>query len=473
MTRISFITISLLALACCAGCVVVPQSSVPSHTPTITPIITKPMFPATHTPAPSPTPDTRFELSKIKAQEVNFWHPWTGAKGKTLAQLVQEFNSSNEYGISVNLTAWGGMVDLQNGLNNTKEDLPNIVVLAPEKIQNQIETDSFLDLVPYIQKDDSEINSGILTDLPENLVNPVKVGSQVFGLPASIDTPILIYNKTWGNELGFSEPPTTWEEFKNQLCTAAQTNNKSSDRRKRGTGGWLEDYSILVDLGWLQAQGGDLPFSTSATETLDNPQIEQAFTDLKDLSASGCSWQGRNPSPTTYFIERKALIISIPAGKVQAFKIGMETAKSKDEWSVLSFPEKSGEASWIPSVGYYSILPSDNNNINLAAWLVLRWLTDSTTENRLSLSDGSLPASKTGWKSVQAAGTLPTQLSSWMALAGEPAVPPYFTTWNYAQEILQDGFHQIYQTDITTDEIPGIITNMDNLMEELERHYNE
>jgi ABC-type glycerol-3-phosphate transport system substrate-binding protein len=464
---ILFCSIALLLV--CSGCKVAGISgptAVSSKTATVP--VTPPTFPATYTPAPSPTPDMRFKVYKVRGQTVTLWHPWTGARGKALEQMVRDFNDTNEYGITLQLKAWGGMEELLAALNTQDAELPQIAVLAPEVIQQQAASGSgILDLQTYIHNEVSAISTNLLTDLPDGLTAPVEAGQAVYGLPARVDAPVLIYNQTWAQQLGFPYPPATWKEFRDQVCSAAQANNKSSDRSDRGTGGWLEDHTVLTGLGWVNTLGGALPFSSATADKLNTPALEKTFTDLKQLSLDGCSWQGRNPTPYEYFNQRKALVISLPADKVQAFKISMDTMKNTDAWLVLSYPQGDGLSKWTPGTGYYSILPS-SVDADLSAWLAIRWLTESKQEIKLALSDGSLPASRTGWSAVQSAGTLPDSLVDWLATAGDPAIPPYLPEWNSAHEVFQDGFYQILQSSVTLDQVDGVLTGMDSFLSELE-----
>jgi ABC-type glycerol-3-phosphate transport system substrate-binding protein len=428
-------------------------------------------FPATYTPAPTPTMDTRFELLASHGKKVVLWHPWPGVRGTALSQMVQEFNKSNPNGLQIELKAWGGMNVLLNALANSSEDKPDLVVLPPETIQAQSASPHpFMDIAPYISNSKNDIGSTILADVPNSLITPVKIDQQIYGLPAIVDTSVLIYNQTWAGELGFLAAPKTWNDLKDQVCAAARYNNTLKDRKIQGTGGWLVDYSLSTDLDWLFTLGGKVLFTAPDLGGFNNPEMVSTFSALKNLTANGCVWQGRNPSPDLYFNQRKALVISLPASKVQAFQISMQASNETDQWQVLSYPGNTASPGWVPDVDYFAILPSGNDQ-NLAAWEVVRWLISPEQEQRLALSDGSLPASKPVWASTQQAGTLPIPLSSWMESAGDPATPPFLQKWSYAQGIFQDGFYQIYQSDATIDQIPAILQSMDDTLSELEKHY--
>lgn len=468
--------LAILCLFLANGCTVIGTAS-PTPEPTIQIEISTPFFPPTYTPAPSATSDQRFQLYKAQGQTVTLWHPWTGVRGTALAQMVTAYNRENPHKIHVKLQAWGSADSLLAGLSSAQADggdVPNLVVLAPEVIQGTISSPdgSLLDLRPYLYAAESDISSAIADEMPAGILLPVRAGERIYGLPAVTDSPILIYNRSWAKELGFQADPITPTDFKQQLCAAATSNNHSKDRSTRGTGGWLEDTSLMADLGWLSGYTDTLPFTSDGTEDFSSAAIEQTLAELKDLSATGCTWTGRNPIPLEYFTERKALMISLPASQVQSFWIATQAAQFTDNWAVLSYPSEQNTTSWTAFTSYYSILRSAPEQ-DLAAWLVLRWLTDPENETRLALSDGSLPVSQTGWKKVQSAGTLPVPLAGWMAGRDEPQASPYLKRWSLAGMVLSDGFKQVLQSNVTADQIPEITGNMQNFLEEMEKQQTE
>ncbi len=196
-----FTSIISLSMAACSPL----YATAPAQTSTPTKVITLPVFPPTHTPAPSPTPDTRFEIQSAKSKTVTFWHPWTGAKGIALAQLIQEFNQSNEYGLQVEATPWGGQSELENAIKTDGNNLPDVMVLSPEMMQMLNSEADLLNLSPYIESDVEEVKSDIFTQLPSVLISPVQSEKGMMGLPAHVDSPVLVYNQTWARELGFNE----------------------------------------------------------------------------------------------------------------------------------------------------------------------------------------------------------------------------------------------------------------------------
>ena len=77
----------------------------------------------TPTPTPEPVVVTEAPVEEAKpsidptGQTVSFWHVWgTGLPNETMLAIVDEFNASNEWGITVEAVDQGGYSDLEDAL---------------------------------------------------------------------------------------------------------------------------------------------------------------------------------------------------------------------------------------------------------------------------------------------------------------------------------------------------------------------
>lgn len=456
-----------------SACVVTPDSPQTANlsttqTPPVSTIVNLPTVESTAPPAPSPTPDTRFELTPIQGTTVVLWHPWTGVRGKVLEQMALEFNLGNPNDLQVELKSFGSVEALLEEFGTSQEVRPNLIVLPPESFSNQTISDLLLPLDDYLNHPAPEIGISTLHDYPDTLLVPVRANGGLTGLPAYINTSVLIYNKSWAQSLGFPASPTTWDEFKAQACSAATFNNNQKTVTVQGTGGWLQDGSSPSILTWLHAFQAPIPFSGEGAYQFSTPLNLAAFQSIKSLSISGCAWNGRNPTPYDYFSRRMALFMTLPAGKIQVFNLAMQTAGMTDEWEVISYPGQQSYSTWVPDATYYSVVKSTSPR-DLAGWLVLRWLTDPANELKLAMSDSSLPARTSVWHTALETGPYTAQQSTWMESLSEPLTPPYLNEWLVAESVLEDGFHQLLLADTAYDLLPDLLKNMDDTLTELEK----
>jgi ABC-type glycerol-3-phosphate transport system substrate-binding protein len=322
-----------------------------------------------------------------------------------------------------------------------------------------------LDLLPMIEQTDPAIGFAHLDNYPDPMLMPMRNGETLLGLPATGDTHVLAYNQTWARELGYSDPPASWQQFMEQSCAAATTNNKLAG--VHGTGGWLIDFSSNSMLAWFHAFGAPIPFTDESQTTYVNPLFQKVFENLHTLSEKGCAWNGRNPSPDIYFSDRLALFVSIKASEIPAFAKSLSTAKVTDQWVILPYPGEETPSTWLAEMSYYSILAEDPKD-QLAAWLFLHWLIEPERELRLALSDGRLPGRQITWDVMAKSGKVPVQMSTWMTGMSGMVNFPYQPGWLLGKAILGDGIRQIMLTNTTVADIPGILQQMDTFTKVME-----
>jgi len=95
-----------------------------------TPEPTKEPEPEKTEAAAEPEPEVPYADVDPSGQEVIYWHQHSRAREETLLEIVDEFNNTNEWGITVNAEYQGGYGDIFNkmlGVINTS-DAPNLVV---------------------------------------------------------------------------------------------------------------------------------------------------------------------------------------------------------------------------------------------------------------------------------------------------------------------------------------------------------
>ena len=86
-------------------------------------------------------------------QTVIFWHQHTRAREEALLQIIDEFNSTNEYGITVEASYQGSYNDIFNkmlAVLNTS-DAPNVVVAYQNQAATYQLAEGLADMNPMIQ----------------------------------------------------------------------------------------------------------------------------------------------------------------------------------------------------------------------------------------------------------------------------------------------------------------------------------
>ncbi len=188
--------------------------------------------------------------------EVMWWHNHSGSREEKLMPLVEQFNDTNECGITVVAQNQGGYNDIRDKMNAgiATGELPGLVVGYQNDQAFYALADGLADMNQYI--DDAtwgltpEDKADFFPAFLEQGVHPA-FGNQRLGFPPNRSMEVMYYNQTWLEELGFDGPPTTPDEFKEMACAAAEANGD-------GTGGYILRDDASAVAAWTFAFGGNV-----------------------------------------------------------------------------------------------------------------------------------------------------------------------------------------------------------------------
>lgn len=156
------------------------------------------------------TPTT---ISEVLSNEEEQWTPEEGAAlrfrtsdkefGEAVAGLFKE-----KYGVTVNVEQ-GGAYDFTKGvLEGVAGEGPDVFMSPHDKTLEGIQAGIFLEL-------DSKIVKNLNTVVSDVAMKTVTVDSKVYGVPVSIETNVMFYNKA----LVIGEPASTFEQLKEEALT--------------------------------------------------------------------------------------------------------------------------------------------------------------------------------------------------------------------------------------------------------------
>lgn len=221
---------------------------------------------------------------------VTIWHTFTNDQLTTLEAIAEEFNKTNEYGITVKVESqtYDGFLDTvkTNVYNGTGPDMIlNYASAAADYVTDEL----VVDLSQYIN--DSEIGiEGYYESKPAGVIaeeSAFEDGQQHIIITQQTG-PIFFYNKTVYDELGL-KPATTWEEIK----TNAQTIYEA-----KGMIGFAID-SITDVTQTLIMQSGSEYIDTNAKEVAFNNETTEKIV---NFIADGCKGGYFSINPTNgYF----------------------------------------------------------------------------------------------------------------------------------------------------------------------------
>ncbi len=196
----------------------VTPTAVPTATPTAVPTAT-PTLPPTATPTPEPTPTrapcapaTEGPLAGIdpRGQTVVWWHPHSGDRQAWLDQAVATFNATNECGITLIAEYQGGYDEIRNKMSAAiaSGELPGLVAGYQNDQAFYALANALVDLDVYVDDPVWGLTPEEKADFfsLEQGVHPALGGARL-GFPPNRSMEVIFYNNTWGEELGFADPP--------------------------------------------------------------------------------------------------------------------------------------------------------------------------------------------------------------------------------------------------------------------------
>ncbi len=413
---------------------------------------------STYTPAPSQFIDL---LDDLAGTEIGFWHVWDRSVGDGLQSIVDEFNASNEYGITVLAQHQGSYGDIYDNMISalTTGETPDLVVgyndqyLAWDSLGNLM-----VDLLPYVNDSEVGFDAAALADFYPAFWAQDDIGDRRLGIPAQSSGQIIFYNLSWARELGFDSPPTTPDEFKEQACASSSANGD-------GTGGWFINTSPSTVAAWIFAFGGEFEIPGEGYN-FNTPETYAAFQFLHDLYASGCAWRPKASFPNDEFSRRQGLFYTSSIAGIPFQLDSFRRTGSTDEWTVIGFPSVSGQPIidvFGPSISIVKGTPEEQ----LAAWLFIKFFTE--------------PENQAAW--VQVSGYFPTRAGTepllttyaanvpqWAAardLLPQARFEPRFQSWFSVRSALQDAAYQLFSPGFDPLTIPNLLADLDATAAEL------
>lgn len=441
-----------LLLALTAGC-----AGANTATPAGTVTATAASSPAATEVVSTPTLDLSVAAQKLRGVKVTFLHPWTGDMATAMGDLIDQFNQTNEWGIVVSAEAAGSASEVENTLlaDLQNSTLPEVVAAPVDVLLglNQ-NSETVVDLTPFVESKDWGLTSTYLSVFWDQDVKE----DYRLGIPAQRNSKVLVYNQTWAEELGFSQPPLTPDDFLTQSCAANAAMKLDNDSQNDGLGGYIIDTDALTMASWAAAFGSDL-------SNFNNAHTIGALTYLRGLMDKGCAWNSKDPAPYAYFAARQALLYSADLQDLLRQQQAMTSAGNSDTWTVLPFPT-STQAHLVSEGASYAVLTGAPEK-ELAAWLFIRFLSSLDAQGKLVKASVTLPLSD---EAIPYAVELQDRLPQWVDVVNllpDASAVPTDARWNKAKMIWEDASWQLFRSNLTAEQIPDLVKQMDDTLKEL------
>lgn len=457
----------LLLAAMLAACSQVNQTPVVPGEPTPTSESSLALTPEPeNTPIPpeaTTSPVYLVPLDQLNGQKLIFAHPWTGETALLADKLVDNFNQTNEWGIHIMVRRSGSSMALAERVEDGPFDgeYPQVVVAPSEHLLWWLENGNLVrPLNDLITDPNFGLSEQQRADFPLAFWQQDESGGSQVGIPAQRDVPVLFYNQTWAAELGFTQPPVTTSDFKEQACAAAFVNAHDRFAANDGTGGWIVNTDGLVVYSWLRSFGLENAISGEPLQfQFNQPETGDAFSFVRSMVDESCAWFSRTTASNEYFANRQALFYT---GLLSDLALQTRTntrLESTDSWNVLPFPGIDRPVTVANGLSY-GILRSAQA-AEVAGWLFVRWMSLPENSVQLLLAGGGLPVSASAVELAQGQMQDTPQWAQTLQWIPTVQSAPPVAGWRIARFVLQDAFWQALQPFTVVDDIPLILEQLD------------
>ncbi len=333
---------------------------------------------------------------------VVFWHQHTGAREEQLAEIVNTFNETNEWDITVEAINQGGYGDIYNRVTTSLagggEDLPELVVAYANQAATYYLNEGLIDI-------DLLVNSPTwgLTEEEKADFFPGFYNADIFpqyddvrlGFPPNRSMEVMYYNIDWLNELreagaiSFDGPPTTPEQFREAAC-AATANPFSGGTSDTAAIGYQLSTDASRYASWTFAFGGDIFDPEANAYTLESAGAVDAVNFLKSLFDEGCAGEiFENFGDQTNF-GNGATLFTVGSSSGMPFYRSAVEAGANFEWSVAAVPHVTED----PVQNLYGAsvsIPVSTPEQEVAAWLFLKYYTSPEVQAEWGLASNYFP----------------------------------------------------------------------------------
>ena len=379
---LSLLAVLLIASFVLAAC---GQSATPEPTePEVEEPAAPPEEPAEPAEPEEPAaPEDMYADVDPSGQTVVFWHQHSRDREAALNVIVEEFNNTNPWGVTVEAEYQGGYGDIFNkmlGVVNTS-DAPNLVVAYQNQSATYQLADGMLDMNPLVDSPEWGLTEDEKADF-----FPGFYGQDVFsiyggarlGFPPNRSMEMLYYNADWLAELGYDAPPATPEEFKEIACAASA--QPFSGATAEGNFGYEFSNDASTIASFAFARGGNIFDYNNSQYIYNSDEAVASMELLQEMFNEGCATYEVEPyGDQTDFGAGMVLFTISSSSGLPYYQTAAEEG-ANFEWGVAPIPYTGAE----PVMNIYGAsvgIPAGHSpEADLATWLFVKYYTDTEAQ---------------------------------------------------------------------------------------------
>jgi multiple sugar transport system substrate-binding protein len=304
-------------------------------------------------------------------QTITFWHQHTREREEGLGRMIDRFNATNEWGITVQAEYAGGYSDIYNRMVTAIAggQVPDLVVGYQNESAAYEYAGALVDLNLYVE--DPEWGVDDPSDFFEGFymqdVN-AQFGNKRLGFPPNRSIEVMYYNQSWLERLGYDGPPETWEEFREMAMAATDPD--------AGTVGYEISTDASRFFAMVISRGGNIARADGSGYQFNTPEARDAMEFMVDLYENGYARKiAERYGDQSDFGNQICLFTIGSSSGLPYYGLAVDAGENGSfDWSVAPLPYTDG-----PAVNVYGAsvsVPLTTPERQLAAWLFVRWFTE-------------------------------------------------------------------------------------------------
>jgi multiple sugar transport system substrate-binding protein/sn-glycerol 3-phosphate transport system substrate-binding protein len=313
-------------------------------------------------------------------QHVVYWHQFSDAQGAAMQQIIDQFNSTNEWGIVVEPVHQGSYNDVRAQMSAAiiSGEVPNLVAGYANDAASYFNDNSAADLRPFINSpkwgltadEMADFNTGLLT---ANTLEGEPYNGAVLAWPHQNSEYTLVVNNAMLQQLGYDAPPQTFEEFKDIACKAAElTGPNGEDIQGFPIAAGPDSFDASLFEALVAGQGGNIYHDGAYDFTSD--AVINTLQLFHDLYAEGCGYipAAQYANTADFALGLNPMATTSSAGFTFIISDIAESGSGVD-WSVATLPYADDNHTlevFVPSI----VLVPSTPEAELASWLFLKYL---------------------------------------------------------------------------------------------------
>lgn len=319
--------------------------------------------------------------------EIEFWT--MGAEGQHIEKLLPEFKKSHpQIDVKVQSIPWSAAHEkLLTAFAG--QSTPDVCQLGNTWIPEFQVVDALLPLDTLINKSSVISSNKYFKGIWDTNI----IGEKTYGVPWYVDTRVLFYRTDILDLAGFSQPPTTWDEWfeiskKIRLLSTAE-------QPKYGVffSTIHDDWAVPVIL--IRQNNGILLKDNNCYAAFDHPATIEALEYYLSFFSKDLAVKKMTEVSNLYQAFADGVFSMLITGPWNVNEFKKRVPHINGKWSTAVLPYKKNYTS---TAGGSSLIIFNNSKQPEAAWKLIEFLSKDSTQMKFFQLTRDLPAVKAAWE---------------------------------------------------------------------------